>query len=138
MAPSRVDIIDRSSEKAHIWVNDMAAELGTADRQAAYRTLRAFLHVLRDHLSVDEAAQLAAQLPLLARGIFDENWDPSATPQRYRDPAEFLERVATGALLWRSTVTSSRASMPTCMTYLLRDQHPGRKQTASTPCRGTD
>ena len=106
MTASHVDIIERSSETAHIWVNDMAAELGTEDRQAAYRTLRAFLHVLRDRLSVDEAAHLAAQLPLLVRGIYYENWDPSATPQRYRDPAEFLERVATGALLHGETEAS--------------------------------
>jgi uncharacterized protein (DUF2267 family) len=106
MAATHVDIIDRSSEKAHVWINDVAAELGTDDRQAAYRALRAFLHVLRDHLSVDEVAQLAAQLPLLVRGIFYENWDPSSTPQRYRDPAEFLDRVATGALLHGETEAS--------------------------------
>ena len=106
MTAGHVDIIDRSSEKAHVWFNDMAAELGTEDRQAAYRVLRAFPHVLRDRLPVNEAAQLAAQLPLLIRGIFYENWDPSSTPQRYRDPAEFLDRVATAALLHGETESS--------------------------------
>jgi uncharacterized protein (DUF2267 family) len=62
--------------------------------------------VLRDRLGVDEAAQLAAQLPLLVRGIFYENWDPSQTPHRYRDPAEFLDRVSAAALLHGETESS--------------------------------
>ena len=106
MSATRVDIIDRSSEKAHIWLNELAVELGTEDRHLAYRILRGFLHVLRDRLGVDEAAKLAAQLPLLVRGIFYENWDPSATPQRYRDPSEFLDRVAGAALLHGETEAS--------------------------------
>jgi uncharacterized protein (DUF2267 family) len=68
MTTARVDIIDRSVEKAHIWINDVAQELGTEDSHQAYRVLRSFLHALRDHLSVDEAAQLAAQLPIFVRG----------------------------------------------------------------------
>jgi len=80
MTTTRVDIIDRSVEKAHIWINDMAAELSTEDSQHAYRVLRAFLHALRDHLTVDEAAKLAAQLPIFVRGVFYEGWDPSRTP----------------------------------------------------------
>jgi len=66
MTVTRVDIIDRSVEKAHIWINDLAAELGTEDGHDAYRVLRGFLHASRDHLSVDQAA--AHQLRELLRG----------------------------------------------------------------------
>ena len=38
------------------------------------------LHTLRDRLTVDVAAKLAAQLPTLIRGIYYEDWDPSRTP----------------------------------------------------------
>ena len=31
MTTTRVGIIDRSVEKAHIWINDVAAELSTED-----------------------------------------------------------------------------------------------------------
>ena len=72
MSTARLEILDRSVEKAHIWINDLAEELGTADVHEAYRVLRAFLQALRDHLSVDEAAQLAAQLPIFVRGVFYE------------------------------------------------------------------
>lgn len=102
---SSPDIIEQSVEKLNLWLRDMGSELGE-DRSAAYRALRAVLHVLRDRLTVDEAAQLAAQLPLLVRGIFYEGWDPSRTPARYRDAREFLDRVAREAQLAGDTEAS--------------------------------
>jgi uncharacterized protein (DUF2267 family) len=110
MTVSHVDIIDRSVEKTHVWLNDLASELGTEDRQHAYRVLRAFLHALRDHLSVDEAAALAAQLPIFVRGVFYEGWDPSRTPDRARDLDSFLERIAREARLAGETEASLAAS----------------------------
>jgi uncharacterized protein (DUF2267 family) len=86
-------IIERSVEKAHIWLKELAQELGS-DRQYAYRSLRVVLHVLRDRLPVDSAAKLAAQLPTLIRGIYYEDWDPSRTPLPIHDVDAFLERVA--------------------------------------------
>ena len=103
---SHADVIDRSVEKTHIWLNEVAEELETDDRQAAYRVLRAFLHAVRDRLTVDEAAQLAAQLPDLIRGIYYENWVPAHTPAKYRDVDEFLRRVADEALLAGETEAS--------------------------------
>lgn len=103
-------IIDRSVEKAHIWINDVAEGLGTDDHRQAYRVLRAYLHALRDRLPVNEAAQLAAQLPELIRGIYYEGWKPAATPVRYRDLADFLDRVAAEANLEGETSSSYAVS----------------------------
>jgi uncharacterized protein (DUF2267 family) len=86
-------IIERSVEKTHIWLNDVAGELGVEDRQYAYRALRAVLHTLRDRLTVDVAAKLAAQLPTLIRGIYYEDWDPSRTPLPIHDVEAFLDHV---------------------------------------------
>jgi uncharacterized protein (DUF2267 family) len=102
----RLDVLDRSTEKAHAWIADVARELGSDDQHAAYRAMRAVLHTLRDRLPVDEAAQLAAQLPLLVRGIYYEGWRPARTPLRYRDADEFLERVAREAGLHGETEAS--------------------------------
>jgi len=85
-------IIEQSVEKAHIWLKELAVELGD-DRQYAYRALRAVLHALRDRLPVDTAAKLAAQLPTLIRGIYYEDWDPSRTPLPIHDVDAFLERI---------------------------------------------
>ena len=101
-----VDIIGRSVEKTNIWLRDTAFELGTEDRRESYRALRAVLHALRDRMTVDEAAQLAAQLPLLVRGIFYDGWDPSATPATYREAEDFLARVRKEARLAGDTEAS--------------------------------
>jgi uncharacterized protein (DUF2267 family) len=52
------------------------------------------LHALRDRLTVDLAAKLAAQLPTLIRGIYYEDWDPSRTPLAIHDVGPFLDHVA--------------------------------------------
>ena len=87
------DIIEHSVEKAHIWLKEIADELGVEDRQYAYRALRAVLHTLRDRLTVDVAAKLAAQLPTLIRGIYYEDWDPSRTPLPIHHVEAFLDHV---------------------------------------------
>lgn len=87
-------IIERSVEKTHVWLKEIAEELGSDDRHYAYRALRAVLHTLRDRLPVDVAAKLAAQLPTLIRGIYYEDWDPSRTPLPIHDVDAFLDRIA--------------------------------------------
>lgn len=61
-------------------------------RHESYAALRAVLHTLRDRLTVDEAAHVAAQLPVLIRGIYYEGWDPSRAPQKM-NAEQFLDRV---------------------------------------------
>jgi uncharacterized protein (DUF2267 family) len=90
---SQPAIIERSAEKASIWLKDVASELGDGDRRYAYRVLRAVLHVLRDRLTIEVAAKLAAQLPTLIRGIYYEDWDPGRTPMPPYTIDTFLEHV---------------------------------------------
>lgn len=93
MSGSELAIVERSVEKTHIWLNEIAEQLGVQDRQYAYRALRAVLHTLRDRLTVDVAAKLAAQLPTLIRGIYYEDWDPSRTPLPIHEVEAFLDHV---------------------------------------------
>jgi uncharacterized protein (DUF2267 family) len=94
MSDTEPSIIQHSVEKTHIWLKEIADELGDPDRQYAYRALRAVLHTLRDRLTVDVAAKLAAQLPTLIRGVYYEDWDPSRTPVRTHAVGTFLDHVA--------------------------------------------
>src|SRR3979409_215181 len=61
-------------------------------RNQSYAALRGVLHALRDRLTVEETAQLAAQLPMLVRGLYYEGWDPTSVPMKL-SREEFLERV---------------------------------------------
>jgi uncharacterized protein (DUF2267 family) len=87
-AQGHLDVIDTTVQKTYAWINELSEELGFSQREA-YRVLRGFLHVLRDRLVVDEAAQLGAQLPMLIRGLYYEGWDPSRTPEKL-DIDEFV------------------------------------------------
>ncbi len=93
MSALGLKIIDESVQQANIWINEVDERAGWANKQRAYRLLRSVLHAVRDHLGVDEAAQLAAQMPIMIRGIYYEGWDPSKTPVRERSRAGFLEQV---------------------------------------------
>lgn len=91
MAEPGLKGIDETVEQTYIWVNEVA-DLFHGDRHQGFQILRAFFHLLRDHLSTDELAQLAAQLPMLLRGAYYEGWDPSKSLQHERTAEAFLER----------------------------------------------
>ena len=110
MPTTHPTIIDRSVEKTNVWLRDLCEELQSDDRQYAYHVLRGFLHALRDRIPIDESAQLAAQLPVLIRGIYYEGWVPSHTPQTYHALGAFLDRVAAEAGLAGETQASFAAS----------------------------
>lgn len=80
---TKVSALDHAMHTAHSWVNDVAREIGTEDREFAYRVLRAWLHTLRDRLPVEASARFAAQLPDLIRGVFYAGWNPNAVPGKY-------------------------------------------------------
>lgn len=93
MTTNSLRVFDETHHKTNIWLKDLMAELEIEDRQRAYRVLRAVLHELRDRLTVEAAAKLGAQLPMLVRGFYYEGWHPAGTPTRVRHLDEFLERV---------------------------------------------
>lgn len=85
--------IDHAPQVLAEWLNELCDDLGWPEKGRAYLLLRTTLHTLRDFLSVDEAADLAAQLPVLVRGIFYDGWNPSKTPVKPRNKSDFIARV---------------------------------------------
>jgi uncharacterized protein (DUF2267 family) len=93
MSATGLEVFDQTLQKTNIWLKEIMDDLGP-DRQRAYHALRAVLHTLRDRLTVEEAAHLSAQLPLLVRGIYFEGWHPAHKPTRERSQEDFLEQVS--------------------------------------------
>jgi uncharacterized protein (DUF2267 family) len=89
---SSITAFSHAADQAQQWVNELADELGW-NGPHAHRLLRAVLHTLRDWLQPEEMADLAAQLPLLIRGIFFEGWNPSRSPYWERRKDDFITIV---------------------------------------------
>ena len=110
-AKTKVSALDHAMQTAHTWIDDVAREFDTDDREFAYRVLRAWLHTLRDRLTVEASAHFAAQLPDLIRGIFYAGWNPSAVPELY-DAEAYAARFAREASIAATTLARRRRRPP--------------------------
>jgi uncharacterized protein (DUF2267 family) len=93
MTVSDLKVFNQTTELTHIWVNEVAKGLGLEDKHRAFQGLRATLHVLRDRLTLGEAANLGAELPILLAGFYYEGWKPESTPIKTRSKQDFLEAL---------------------------------------------
>ena len=93
MSNTGLDVFDRASQRAIGWLDDLQERMDWDNRHRAYEALGIVLHVLRDRLPIEEATDLGAQLPLLIRGLYYQNWEPSVNPERYRRAEDFFARV---------------------------------------------
>jgi len=93
MTSTGLRVFDHTIHLSDAWLKELGIQLGWTDRQSAYAALRSVLHALRDRMSVDEAAQLGAQLPMLLRGVYYEGWHPAGKPLKERHKAQFFDHV---------------------------------------------
>lgn len=94
MSATGLKVFDTTIQTTNVWLDEIMQKLNWGDRHRAFHAMRAVLHTLRDRLSVDEAAQLSAQLPLLVRGVFFEDWHPAHKPVKERTRDEFVAHVS--------------------------------------------
>ena len=93
MSANGLEVFDRTLETSHIWLNEICKELGP-DKQVAWKVLSTVLHKLRDRLTINLAAHLGAQLPLLIRGVYYDQFEPGKMPSECRSRDEFIAEVS--------------------------------------------
>lgn len=96
MSATGLSVFDTTVDKTNVMLNEIQDQLPAANHQQAWQALRAVLHALRDRLTIEEAADFAAQLPLLVRGLYYEGWHPAGKPLKERKKEEFLNHVSQG------------------------------------------
>ena len=93
MSANGLAVFDKTLQTTHIWLDQIMARIGP-DRQVAWKVLGTVLHKLRDRLPAEASAHLAAQLPLLIRGAYYDQYRPSEQPTDCRTREEFVDEVA--------------------------------------------
>lgn len=93
MSANGLEVFDRTLETTHVWLKEIMADLGP-DKQVAWKALSTVLHKLRDRLSINLAAHLGAQLPLLIRGVYYDQFEPAKMPSECRNRDDFVDEVA--------------------------------------------
>jgi len=93
MSTTGLDVFDKTLQTTNIWLDEVMQAVGP-DRKVAWHVLGAVLRTLRDRLPPGLAAHLGAQLPLLVRGAYYDEFQPGHEPERLHTEDEFLARVA--------------------------------------------
>ncbi|MGJ5223705.1 DUF2267 domain-containing protein [Bradyrhizobium sp. HKCCYLR1023] len=94
MSVTGVTALDHTIQETNLWLKAIEEKLDLGSRQQAYNALRAVLHALRDRVPPEVAIKLGAQLPILLRGIYYENWHAAGTPTKERHASDFADHVA--------------------------------------------
>jgi uncharacterized protein (DUF2267 family) len=92
MSATGLDAFDKTLQITNTWLDEIMADHGPY-RQTAWHILSAVLRATRDKLPVDLAAHLGAQLPLLVRGAYYDQFQPAKQPSQIRSQDEFLAKV---------------------------------------------
>jgi uncharacterized protein (DUF2267 family) len=122
MSATGLPVFDKTLQTTNIWLDEIMAAIGP-DRQLAWKALSVVLHTLRDRLSADLAAHLGAELPLLVRGAYYDQYKPSRQPTTF-DLDDFVEEVA--EWLADARPTDPRDAMAAVFAALSRHVPPGQ------------
>jgi uncharacterized protein (DUF2267 family) len=117
MSTTGLDVFDKTVQTTNIWLDDIMERMGP-DRHVAWHILGAVLRVLRDRLPLDDAAHLGAQLPLLVRGLYYDQWHTPSIIHKERHQEEFLARVEEG--LRDTRPVNAREAVRTVFTVLAK------------------
>ncbi len=92
MATTGLEVFDKTLHTTNLWLDEICAEIGP-DKHLAWHVLGAVLRSIRDALLISQSAHLAAQLPLLVRGAYFDQYRPAAQPVAERSQEDFIARI---------------------------------------------
>jgi uncharacterized protein (DUF2267 family) len=92
MSATGLDVFDKTLQTTNIWLNEIIDTIGP-DRKLAWKVLGAVLHKVRDCVPVELAAHLGAELPLIVRGVYYDQFEPARQPVKCRNFQEFMDDV---------------------------------------------
>jgi uncharacterized protein (DUF2267 family) len=92
MSTTGLDLFDKTLQSTNIWLDEIMAYIGP-DRAVAWKVLSIVLHKLRDRLPIELAVHLGAQLPLLVRGVYYDQFEPEKLPAGWNTADEFIHEV---------------------------------------------
>lgn len=95
MSATGLDTFDKTLQITNVWLDEIMEDHGP-DRQVAWHILGAVLRTIRDKLPADLSAHLGAQLPLLVRGAYYDQYRPARQPSGIRARDEFLQEIGAG------------------------------------------
>ena len=101
------------------WLNTVATELGTDDRDFAERVLRSWLQMIHERLATPAAAAFAAELPESVRRLFLTERDGIAHSAK-RGAAAYTIRFARNAGIAVQDVRAVSSSVTVAMMLLMR------------------
>ena len=95
MSTTILPLFDKSLQTTAIWLEEIQSEIGP-DRAFAWRVLSVVPQHLRDRLPLELSAHLGAQLPMIVRGTYYDQFDPTGLPKPHQGADEWLQSVADG------------------------------------------
>jgi uncharacterized protein (DUF2267 family) len=80
-------------QQSQEWLKELRDNGDLMDTDEALTVLRVVLHQLRDRLTIEEAVDFGAQLPIIVRGIYYEGWQPHKVPHKVHTLRKFVDEV---------------------------------------------
>ena len=99
MATTSLEVFDRTLHTTNLWLDEICAEIGP-DKHLAWHVLGAVLRSIRDELLIGQSAHLSAQLPLLVRGAYFDQYRPAAQPVPERSQEDFIADIRQAVWLY--------------------------------------
>lgn len=92
MATTGLEVFDKTLHTTNLWLDEISEEIGP-DRHLAWHVLGTVLRSIRDEMQVEQSAHFAAQLPLLVRGAYFDQYRPATQPATTRSHDDFVGRI---------------------------------------------